>query len=86
MGPGGCAPCRRVPRRGGRAQEIILNRDTSLLAEYLPHVLAMHTDKFGAVRRAIVKIAEQTAKRHDACACDLRVSARRAHSPCKSRR
>lgn len=48
-------------------QEILLNRDPLLLAEFLPHVLALHTDKLAAVRRAVLGVAEQAARKHEEC-------------------
>lgn len=48
-------------------QEIMINRDSRLLAEFLPHVLALHTDKLAAVRRAVLGVAEQAARKHEEC-------------------
>ncbi|KAJ1639266.1 hypothetical protein T492DRAFT_833076 [Pavlovales sp. CCMP2436] len=45
-------------------EEILLNRGTGLLAEFLPHALAMHTDKIAAVRRAVLGLAEHAARKH----------------------
>ncbi|KAI5061409.1 hypothetical protein GOP47_0023914 [Adiantum capillus-veneris] len=48
----------------GRLKETVLYRDTSLLAEFLPHLMEFHTDAASPVRSNVAQIIEEIGLKH----------------------